>query len=843
MSRRRRIRDRTTGAAAVPGEQRPVWPDYLMAGGLALVVIVRPWRDGATFQGFNAYFVWLIMALAAFWAARVVFKESAFRFGAQAAALAAFLGVAAVTAYDTVLPDHTYRQLVYWSSYLFLFVLAANQLRTSGARGLFFTAFAITMTLSAAWALIHLHYVLPQVRELLEQNPEARRYYFQTRDLPPELAHRLSVNRAYGATLFPNALAAFMILALPFLIAEFLAAALDWKRVRKVDAQTGIGWLPAIAAGGATALVLGGASRVLYPVVHFSITSDPGWREGPLVLLVLYGAPVALGAAAALLLRVSGWKRSRLYLQLVLLPPAVFVVALALYRTYSRGGMLAFAIAAIVVAALAAYRSKRLPAVVKAAGFVLLGALPILGAAAHAQELPAEGVGTDVFSAQSFLARLDYWRVGLSMILDNPLSGVGLGAFGPAYARYMFPGASVSQMAHNHFIQIFAETGIFGVVAILVFWLLTLRFLFRALLSASDTPQVLRIAGPLAGVLAFLIHACVDFNFANPSLAMTAFVLTGAACARAATVRAPEPVSDRKARYGAIAVLTVAAMGTAAMIRIYAVDYALTGPLPAARKLIVAGNRLEIRDKLYTAQFYMDRLASHPENPQRVLYSDYERLLGIVPDPERILEFGFLATLDTSNGNRFTTLPNSGPLPPHAVVVITDVDKARQALIDSAEALLADMETIDAPYPYNVEASMHAYEWCDLVFTYASDSEVKRRFAREGERWARRTVERSPYQNAAWLAYGKALWQRASVETDRRTAQELYDKGLDAYRRSAEVFPASPDAWEHYASALVKLGEGYVQGGQPDKGRPLLAEAETVRQRIADLQQQWAASR
>lgn len=844
MTKRRKKR----GDAPIEAvQERPetLWPGYLIAAGLALIVFVRPWRDGASFQGFNAYFVWLTMGLVAVWAARLLFRETTFRFPRLAIPLAAFIGVALVTSFDSYLPDYTFRQLIYWTTYFFLFVLAANTLRTPATRGIFYSAFVITMTCSAAWAIIHLQYVLPQVREMIELDPATRQYYFQTADLPAELAHRLSVNRAYGATLFPNALAALMILTLPFLVAEFAASILDWRRVSEQPIIERPKWKSSLAIGVATTVVLGVAARFLFPILYVAIMSDPNWQSaGELAPLILYALPLAVGMAVTTLLLVVGRERAWLYLQMIFLPFASIVVAVALYKTYSRGGMLALAMASTMVAALLIYRFKKLPPVSRVTATGLLFALAFYTVASHAQQpvLPSEGIETDVLSPESFLARLDYWRVGASMIADNPWTGVGLGAFGPAYANYMFPGAATSQMAHNHFIQAFAETGVFGFLSIVAFWVSFFVVTVRALITAPTLTAALRIAGPLGAVLAFLIHSCVDFNLSNPSLAMTSLVFAGACCARAATVRVPRVAPANVARYVAGGMLVVVAVVTSGMIRIYTVDYALTGPLPTARKLMLAGNRLEIRDKLYAARFYLEKLATHSANPQRVLYSGYEDLLRIVPDHYRIIEFAFLAQLDTTDGNRFIRLENQEELPPDAVVVITDVDKARHALIESARALLNDLESIDRPYPFIIEVSMHAYQWCDLVITHAPDPETERQFALLGEKWAARSVERSPHQSAAWLAYGKALWQRATTEPDNQVAQRYYDEGLNAYRRSAETFPASPNAWESYATALDKLGKGYIDGGHADKGDRMIAEAADVRQHVRALQQEWAVA-
>ena len=65
--------------------------------------------------------------------------------------------------------------------------------------------------------------------------------------------------------------------------------------------------------------------------------------------------------------------------------------------------------------------------------------------------------------------RTAYWFGGLQMFRDNPLTGVGLGNYGPNYdARYYSAPFLISQVhAHNYYIHIAAETGVFGLLAYL----------------------------------------------------------------------------------------------------------------------------------------------------------------------------------------------------------------------------------------------------------------------------------------------------------------------------------------------------------------------------------------
>mgnify|MGYP002139525616 CR=1 FL=1 len=62
----------------------------------------------------------------------------------------------------------------------------------------------------------------------------------------------------------------------------------------------------------------------------------------------------------------------------------------------------------------------------------------------------------------SMKLRLSYWRVALSVALDNSFTGVGLGNFRVAYGPYQYLGAGDVQNAHNAVLQAWCEVGLPG---------------------------------------------------------------------------------------------------------------------------------------------------------------------------------------------------------------------------------------------------------------------------------------------------------------------------------------------------------------------------------------------
>ncbi len=59
----------------------------------------------------------------------------------------------------------------------------------------------------------------------------------------------------------------------------------------------------------------------------------------------------------------------------------------------------------------------------------------------------------------SATTRLEAWQAALNMIWDNPVCGVGIASFGPAFPYYS---SAEPRVAHNSFLEVAAETGVLG---------------------------------------------------------------------------------------------------------------------------------------------------------------------------------------------------------------------------------------------------------------------------------------------------------------------------------------------------------------------------------------------
>lgn len=116
--------------------------------------------------------------------------------------------------------------------------------------------------------------------------------------------------------------------------------------------------------------------------------------------------------------------------------------------------------------------------------------------------------------AFSTVMRLSYWKDTLRIILAHPLIGVGLGNFNLLQSRY----------AHNSYLQIWAETGIFSLIAFLWLVLSIIKSSLKKLNNASYKNQLI---GLLTSCITFLIHNFIDFTFFLPEASFIWWALIG----------------------------------------------------------------------------------------------------------------------------------------------------------------------------------------------------------------------------------------------------------------------------------------------------------------------------
>ncbi len=77
--------------------------------------------------------------------------------------------------------------------------------------------------------------------------------------------------------------------------------------------------------------------------------------------------------------------------------------------------------------------------------------------------------------------RIEVWKKGIGLMLQNPITGVGAGAFNIAYGNVYGggPGGFKWSAAHNSFLQIGTEIGVFGLILFIAIFISCFKNLYR----------------------------------------------------------------------------------------------------------------------------------------------------------------------------------------------------------------------------------------------------------------------------------------------------------------------------------------------------------------------------
>jgi O-antigen ligase/tetratricopeptide (TPR) repeat protein len=170
------------------------------------------------------------------------------------------------------------------------------------------------------------------------------------------------------------------------------------------------------------------------------------------------------------------------------------------------------------------------------AGILVVGAALVL---VISQRTPHTTSGDETswlaeqWASTSASARTWDWWIGVDMLQDHPVTGVGLGLYKVEFiaSRADFLSTSRGQsydktfahasQAHNEYVQAAAEMGIFGLVMVAATLATLAACLWRRMRRTRDAAR-LDLLLLTAGILAFLIHSVVSFpaHVVPSSLAM-----------------------------------------------------------------------------------------------------------------------------------------------------------------------------------------------------------------------------------------------------------------------------------------------------------------------------------
>jgi len=121
--------------------------------------------------------------------------------------------------------------------------------------------------------------------------------------------------------------------------------------------------------------------------------------------------------------------------------------------------------------------------------------------------------------------RIVFYQDAVKIIKDYPILGTGGGGWESLYRKYQGYGYLTSQV-HNHYLQVWIETGIIGFLAYLGIWISAVFLAVRLLRRGNPENRFLTWT-LLCAVLVIGIHSFADFSLSMPAIMILLWGLLG----------------------------------------------------------------------------------------------------------------------------------------------------------------------------------------------------------------------------------------------------------------------------------------------------------------------------
>lgn len=224
---------------------------------------------------------------------------------------------------------------------------------------------------------------------------------------------------------------------------------------------------------GATAAAAYGLAQPPTDTAYYDVERVAGTLGDPNELAAVLVPGVILAGALAVVLK-------RQPLLRLLAAGAGLICAMAIFLSLSRGGLIALGVA-MVAGVLIAGRWR--------AQALVLVACMAMGGLFYFGFLASDDAVDRVTQIEGGTGRTDLWNIGLRMVEDKPVTGVGLGNFPISSVHYLLePGVirrdefivDQPKAAHNMYLDVTAELGVIGGALFLAIIGFALLCLFRA---------------------------------------------------------------------------------------------------------------------------------------------------------------------------------------------------------------------------------------------------------------------------------------------------------------------------------------------------------------------------
>ena len=150
------------------------------------------------------------------------------------------------------------------------------------------------------------------------------------------------------------------------------------------------------------------------------------------------------------------------------------------------------------------------------------------------------------FTDSSTSYRVGIWKGVLRMLEDFWVCGIGVGeeAFRNIYPMYALTGVEVAPHAHNLYLQIVVELGIFALIVFFAFVFLYAQFSFSFCKSAMSRSNRTICLGIFCGILAILIQGLTDYVWYNYRIFLLFWMIVGLGVAHVFTAKDTDEEMD-----------------------------------------------------------------------------------------------------------------------------------------------------------------------------------------------------------------------------------------------------------------------------------------------------------
>ena len=124
------------------------------------------------------------------------------------------------------------------------------------------------------------------------------------------------------------------------------------------------------------------------------------------------------------------------------------------------------------------------------------------------------------FENSSYASRIEFMRCAMEIVKDYPITGAGAGGWESLYRQYQNYNYWTTE-THSHILQIWVETGTFGLLAFASIWIIFFYLIYRLYIfyrCREEKEEWVLIWGISAAAMGLGLHSCFDFDLSLPAL-------------------------------------------------------------------------------------------------------------------------------------------------------------------------------------------------------------------------------------------------------------------------------------------------------------------------------------